>query len=158
VKHNTVSRRAALVGGAAGLIALLRWPVWLPADHKPLPEFSFLVVSDTHLGRGDQEGPARQWARTAKQIDSTAGDFVLHLGDVVDGGREAQYAVYKDIRKTIRKAVHEIPGNHDPQELFERHLRKPVELALDHKGVRFLLLNTRASASCCSTRAGSTGG
>lgn len=106
-----------------------------------MPEFSFVVVSDTHLGRGDQDGPARQWAATAKEIDASAGDLVLHLGDVVDGGRERQYAVYKDVRKTIRKPVYEIPGNHDPQEPFEKHLRQPVELAFDHKGVRFLLLN-----------------
>jgi Icc protein len=136
-----LSRRSALAPLGLGLAGTLSWPSWLGAAERAIPEFSFVVVSDTHLGRGDQEGPARQWAQTAKEIDASAGDLVLHLGDVVDGGRERQYAVYKDIRKAIRKPVYEVPGNHDPQELFERHLRKPVELALDHKGVRFLLLN-----------------
>lgn len=44
------------------------------------------------------------------------------VGDVVDGGREAQYAVYQETRRTIREPVYEIPGNHDPQELFEKHI------------------------------------
>jgi 3',5'-cyclic AMP phosphodiesterase CpdA len=143
-----ISRRAALSSAATGLATVLSWPAWLRANERSVPEFSFLVVSDTHLGRGgDQQAPAKKWARTAKQLDGGSGDFVLHLGDLVDGGREAQYPVYKDIRKTIRKPVYEIPGNHDPQELFEKHIRKPVELAFDHKGVRFLLLNNSRTDS-----------
>src|SRR5688572_96145 len=136
-----LSRRSALAPLGLELAGTLSWPSWIRAAEREIPEFSFVVVSDTHLGRGDQEGPARQWAEAAKEIDASPGDLVLHLGDVVDGGRERQYAVYRDLRKSIRKPAYEVPGNHDPQELFEKHLRKPVELAFDHKGVRFLLLN-----------------
>src|SRR5688572_13158076 len=125
MNENCLSRRSALAATPAGLVSLLRWPDHLRADEKSAPQFSFIVVSDTHLGRNDDETAARQWARTAKEIDASEGDLVLHLGDVVDGGREAQYAVYKETRKTIRKPVYEIPGNHDPQELFEKHIRKP---------------------------------
>jgi 3',5'-cyclic AMP phosphodiesterase CpdA len=136
-----LSRRALLRSAGAGLIASFTWPAWVQARAQTLPNFSFLVVSDTHLGRGDQPGPARQWEQTARALDAAAGDFILHLGDIVDDGREPQYAVYRDIRKVIRKPIHEIPGNHDPQELFEKHLRRPVELAFDHQGIRFLLCN-----------------
>jgi Icc protein len=136
-----LSRRSVLVPLGLGLAGTLSWPSWIRAADRPIPDFSFIVVSDTHLGRGDEEAPARQWEKTAREIEASPGDLVLHLGDVVDGGRERQYPVYKDIRKAIRKPIHEIPGNHDPQELFEKHLRKPVELSFDHKGVRFLLLN-----------------
>jgi 3',5'-cyclic AMP phosphodiesterase CpdA len=136
-----VSRRSLLASIGAGLLGVCAAPSRLPAGGRPVPEFSFIVVSDTHLGRGDAKGPAEQWAKTAREIEAADGDFVLHLGDVVDGGRAAQYAVYKEVRKAIRKPVYEVPGNHDPQELFEKHLRKPVELTFDHKGVRFVLLN-----------------
>ncbi len=136
-----ISRRSALAAMGAGLISFTPWPASVRAGDRAIPEVSFNVVSDTHLGRGDQAAPAEQWARTAREIDAAAGDFVLHLGDIVDGGREAQYAVYKDLRKTIRKPVHEIPGNHDPQELFAKHIRREVDLAFDHRGIRFLLLN-----------------
>ena len=40
-----------------------------------------------------------------------------------------------------RLGYHEVPGNHDRPEAFERHIRKPVDTSFDHKGVRFLLLN-----------------
>jgi predicted phosphodiesterase len=146
-RDDTVSRRTAVAALGVGAVGGLQGLAESVAEEKALPDFSFLVVSDTHLGRMDSETPAKQWASTAKELDAAAGDFVLHLGDVVDGGREAQYAVYKDVRKTIRKPIHEIPGNHDPQELFEKHLRKPVELAFDHKGIRFLLLNNSRTDS-----------
>jgi 3',5'-cyclic AMP phosphodiesterase CpdA len=139
--HDNLTRREAVLRLGSGVAALLPWPACVRANEKSAPAFSFLVVSDTHLGRGDNDSAARQWARVAKELDATPGDFVLHLGDVVDGGREAQYAVYKETRKTIRKPVHEIPGNHDPRELFEKYLRAPAELTFDHKGVRFLLLD-----------------
>jgi predicted phosphodiesterase len=145
MSENRPSRRAALTSTAAGLVGVLRWPDQLRGDGRTVSQFSFLVVSDTHLGRNDDAAAAGQWARTAGEIDASDGDFVLHLGDVVDGGREAQYAVYKEARKAIRKPVYEIPGNHDPQELFEKHVRTPVELSFDHKGVRFLLLNNSRS-------------
>ena len=66
---------------------------------------------------------------------------MLHLGDVVDGGREAQYPIYLEGRKQITKPVHEIPGNHDPAELFEKYLRKPIDTVVDYKWLRCLLLN-----------------
>lgn len=143
----TVSRRAATAALTTGLMTILYrpWSTW--AQARPIPGFSFLVVSDTHLGYQNQDSAAKQWAKTAQEIDATAGDFVLHLGDIVDGGREAQYAIYKEIRNSIKKPVYEIPGNHDPQELFEKHIRKPVELAFDHKGVRFLLINNSRTDS-----------
>ena len=40
-----------------------------------------------------------------------------------------------------------IPGNHDPQELFQRHLRASIDTAFDHQGVRFLLFNNSRTDS-----------
>ena len=78
---------------------------------------------------------------------SSAAKTVLHLGDVVDGGREAQYPVYLKIREKIGKPVHEIPGNHDPQPLFEKYLRKTVETVVEQGWLRFLLLNNSRTDS-----------
>jgi calcineurin-like phosphoesterase family protein len=136
-----MSRRAALASIGAGLTTLLQWPADIRAHERRIPEFSFIVVSDTHLGRNDRSDAADLWTKTAAEIDKGPGEFVLHIGDVVDAGREKQYDVYKDIRKSIRKPVHEIPGNHDPEELFAKHIRREVDTAIDHRGVRFLLLN-----------------
>lgn len=133
-----MSRRTALGVLSAGLTIS---PLALRADDRPREPLAFLVVSDTHLGYQRQSGAAGQWKKTAAELGKASGDLILHLGDIVDGGQESQYAVYREIRGTIGKPVHEIPGNHDPQDLFEKHIRKPVDVAVDHRWIRFLLLN-----------------
>ncbi|MFT3883403.1 MAG: metallophosphoesterase [Gemmatales bacterium] len=133
-----ISRRTAL---ATSLAAILPWPKALQASSKSIPQFSFIVVSDTHLGRAGKDDAAKQWKQTAAEIQTAKGDFVLHLGDIVDGRREAQYPVYLETRHTIKKPLYEIPGNHDTHELFAKHIRKNVDMAFDHQGVRFLLIN-----------------
>jgi 3',5'-cyclic AMP phosphodiesterase CpdA len=136
-----ITRRSALSVLGGGLITFTAWPAAIRAGSRAIPTFSFIVVSDTHLGRDDNKAAAEQWTKTAGEIDAASGDFVLHLGDIVDAGREPQYAIYKEIRKSIRKPIYEIPGNHDRQELFAKHIRPNSELAFDHQGVRFLLFN-----------------
>ncbi len=132
-----MNRRQCLT--ALGASVVLKLPAF--ADSVQRPEFSFLIVTDTHIGRQDSMAPATRWTQTVRALDAAAGDFVLHLGDVVDGQREAQYAVYKDIRRGLRKPIHEIPGNHDQADHFEKHIRESIDMVLDHKGVRFLLVN-----------------
>ena len=137
--RDDVGRRAFLGALGAGIGGIVLRPACLNAGRK-LSELSFVVVTDTHLGRRDQTAPAELWKKTAAKIEAAPGAFVLHLGDVVDSGREEQYPIYLETRKVIRKPVHEIPGNHDPHELFERHIRKPVDMAFDHEWLRVLLL------------------
>jgi 3',5'-cyclic AMP phosphodiesterase CpdA len=130
-------RRSFLAGSAAATL-IGSWR--LPAAEQ-LDEFSFVVVSDTHLGRQESKTPERQWRKAIDEINALPGAFVLHLGDVVDSGREPFYPIYADSRKGLDKPIHEIPGNHDPVELFERHIAAPIDRALDYGGVRFLLFN-----------------
>ncbi|HUE70453.1 MAG TPA: metallophosphoesterase [Pirellulaceae bacterium] len=90
------------------------------------------MVSDTHLGYKDQPAAEALWKRTAGELATTDEAFVLHTGDVVDGGRESQYPLYVAARETIGKRVYEIPGNHDPQPLFEKYISSPVDRAVEH--------------------------
>jgi predicted phosphodiesterase len=134
------SRRFA-VRSALGTAALTLCPLTRRAVGAERTPLRFLVVTDTHLGYRDQDSATQQWKRTADELARAEGKFVLHLGDVVDGGREVHYPAYVDIRKSIGKAVHEIPGNHDPAELFEKYLRKPIDTVVDHDWLRILLVN-----------------
>lgn len=143
----SITRRSVLATVGTSLAAFYPWPTTLMAREKVISQFSFIVVSDTHLGREDKVDAANQWRKTATEIESVKGDFVLHLGDVVDGRREAQYPVYLDICQSIRKPVYEIPGNHDTQESFARHIRKKIDMAFDHQGIRFLLINNSRPTS-----------
>jgi len=135
---NPISRRTVL---SSSLAAFIPRPTSILASVKDVPQFSFIVVSDTHLGYQNKDAAAKQWVKTAQEIDAATGDFVLHLGDIVDGRRENQYPVYLQTRKVIKKPVYEIPGNHDTAELFAKYIRKNVDMAFDHQGVRCLLIN-----------------
>jgi predicted phosphodiesterase len=132
-----LSRRSLLASAAGCLAGMNTWR--LPAAEK-VEEFSFEIVSDSHLGRNDNLEAERQWKEAVGELNRAKGAFVLHLGDVVDGGREAQYPIYAATRKELKKPIYEIPGNHDPHELFEKHVRTPIDSSFDHGGVRFLLL------------------
>lgn len=131
------SRRSFL---AASVGTVLLGSRRLPAADG-LDEFQFVIVSDTHLGRKDSKTPERLWRQAIEEINGAPGDFVLHLGDVVDSGRPAEYPVYAELRKSLTKPIHEVPGNHDPVELFERHIAAPIDRSFDHAGVRFVLFN-----------------
>ncbi len=123
------------------------WPEALQAAQNLPEKLRFIVISDTHLGRRDNDQAERQWRRTAEELKEAPGDLILHLGDVVDGGRAAQYSIYRRIRDGIGKPVHEIPGNHDPGALFEKQLEKPADRSFVHGGIRFMLLNNAHSNS-----------
>jgi predicted phosphodiesterase len=123
------------------------WPKALQAAQNPIDRMRFIVISDTHLGRRDNDQAERQWRKTVAELKEAPGDFILHLGDVVDGGRAAQYPIYRRIRDGIGKPVHEIPGNHDPRALFEKHLEKPADRFFVHDRIRFVLLNNAHSDS-----------
>ena len=129
------SRRAFLASMGATLLTSR----WLPAA-EGLEEFQFVVVTDTHLGRQSSKTPERQWRSAIEEINQAQGEFVLHLGDIVDSSSEGQYPIYAETRKLLTRPIHEVPGNHDRLPLFEQHVRKEVDTVFDHKGVRFILL------------------
>lgn len=136
----TSNRREALSFMAGGATLALS-PACLASPRPSLPKLRFLVASDTHLGHKNSSSAEKRWIQAAAELKTATGDFVLHLGDIVDGGREEQYTVYLRERNKIGKPVHEIPGNHDPLELFRKHIRKQVDVAVDHQWLKFVLVS-----------------
>jgi predicted MPP superfamily phosphohydrolase len=126
------------VVSTSAAVAVLRPAALQSATLAPL---SFVIVTDTHLGKNDSDAPERLWAKTAAEVQAAPGAFVLHLGDIVDGKREPQYARYLEVRKTITKPVHEIPGNHDNPEDFQKHIRTEIDTFFDHEWLRVVLMN-----------------
>ncbi len=119
----TSTRREALSFIAGGATLALS-PACLANPERSLSKLRFLVTSDTHLGHKNSISAEKRWIQAAAELKTASGDLVLHLGDIVDGGREEQYAVYLRERDKIGKPVYEIPGNHDPLALFRQHIRK----------------------------------
>ena len=72
---------------------------------------------------------------------------MLHLGDIVDRGIAEQYPRYLEVRKQINKPVHEIPGNHDPAETFQKHVRQEIDTSFMHKWLRVVLVNNSRTDS-----------
>lgn len=147
----TQTRRQALSTlGAAGA-TLVFWPRALQGATKKLPDklpdLSLTVVTDTHLGYKDEDKAEAAWNKTAAEINASPGALVLHLGDVVDGGREEQYPRYLAGRKRIEKPVHEIPGNHDPPEKFAKHVRSPIDASIEHQWLRIVLVGNARTDS-----------
>ena len=135
----SINRRQMLAASAAGSAAMC-WSCRLPAAQGVAP-LSFVIVSDTHLGRRDNESAERNWRKAIDEINKQPGELILHLGDVVDSGRKAQYPVYAESRKLLNKPIHETPGNHDPTDLFNRHVVERTDRSVDYGGIRFVLFD-----------------
>jgi calcineurin-like phosphoesterase family protein len=135
-----MQRRSFLSTAAAVASASLA----LPRSHATADKYEsleFVVVTDTHLGYKDQDAALQLWNKTAAAIAKSPGKFVLHLGDIVDRGVAEQYPRYLEVRKQINKPVHEIPGNHDPAETFQKHVRQEIDTSFVHKWLRVVLVN-----------------
>lgn len=139
MKHVQTSRRQLLQAGVACGTAL-SWSQRLPAADELSP-LQFIIVSDTHLGRNDNDRSERQWRQAITEINRQPGQFVLHLGDVIDKGRKPQYPIYAESRQLLNKPIHEIPGNHDPTDLFRQHVVQKIDRSHDYGDVRFILFN-----------------
>jgi 3',5'-cyclic-AMP phosphodiesterase len=82
-------------------------------------------ISDTHLcGRGqlyqdlvDSNAMCADAVRHLARLDPQP-DLVLHTGDIVDAGTEAEYAMAAELLAPIRPPLLAIPGNHDDRENF----------------------------------------
>ena len=140
MKTTINTRRDALSIIASGA-TLAFYPPCLAKTKRRLSKLSFLVASDTHLGHKDSTTAEKRWIQTATELKTATGELVLHLGDIVDGGREPQYAVYLRERKRIGKPVYEIPGNHDPLGLFRKHIRKQVDVSVYYEWLKFVLVS-----------------
>jgi 3',5'-cyclic AMP phosphodiesterase CpdA len=139
--------RRLFVAAVAGTGAALSLPIPMLAKARQGQSLKLVVVTDTHLGYKSSEAAEQLWNRTAAEIAEIDADLVLHLGDLVDRGQEALYPRYLQHRRQIKTPVHEIPGNHDPHELFAKYIRNPVDTVVNHQWLRLLLLNNSRTDS-----------
>jgi 3',5'-cyclic AMP phosphodiesterase CpdA len=140
------SRRGFLSAAAAASVTF-SLPLTSRAKAASRKSLRLAVVTDTHLGFKDQNAAEQLWSQTAEEIAGVNADLVLHLGDLVDRGQESLYPRYLKRRESIKLPIHEIPGNHDPQELFEKYIRQPVDTVVDCDWLRLVLLNNSRTDS-----------
>ena len=142
-----IQRRELLTGSAVAAGSMALFPRCLRSAPRSLSKLTFAVVSDTHLGYKDQPHAGRQWTQTVGELGATHAQFVIHLGDIVDAGREPQYDLYLKQRDRLKIPIHEIPGNHDPPGLFKKYIRRNVDQVVDYQWLRCILINNARTES-----------
>lgn len=139
--HLSNERRRFLFATATVISGTTAIPLGLATETRTaFPALKMIIVSDTHLGYRDQDHATSQWEKTVTQINQLPADMILHLGDIVDGGREEKYPVYLQARKKLDKPIYEIPGNHDPHALFQKYIRPSIDTVVELQWLRILLL------------------
>lgn len=86
------------------------------AEAKP-GEFSFVQISDSHLGFQGDANPdvAGTFAKTITDLNALPQRpaFVVHTGDVTHLAKPAQFALAKEIVGDLKSEFFAIPGEHD---------------------------------------------
>jgi 3',5'-cyclic AMP phosphodiesterase CpdA len=124
--------------GFAGAVSIAPFGFAADADK---PAFSFALVTDTHLGKPGADYVKRM-QQAVEEINAAPAEFTIFCGDLVDNGqdepRQKLYPQWLEIAKSLKKEWRAVPGNHDPAEMFKKHINKSTENELDFKNWRFI--------------------
>jgi len=105
------------------------------------PDFSFALITDTHLGKAGADYVKRM-REAVTEINDSSAQLTVFCGDLVDCGEKEEnqkrYGEWLEIAKGLKKEYTAVPGNHDPVAQFTRHIRKETESVLEYKNYRFL--------------------
>jgi len=118
----------------------------------PAGGFSFLQISDTHIGFHGEANPDS--GVTLQQAVAMIGQLpqppamILHTGDVSHTSKEEQFAAAQDILNGAGPDIHYVPGEHDTigdngAAFFARFVKSPNTggwYSFDQGGVHFVAL------------------
>jgi predicted phosphodiesterase len=138
---SSISRRHALQLGTAAAAAVALAPLAGAAPVAKSDSFTIALISDTHLGRGG-EVAADQFKAAVAEINASDAEFTICCGDLVNGGgtpaNEVHYPKWMEIAGTLKKPWHAVPGNHDPDRLFVKHISPQMDYVIDRAPLRFI--------------------
>lgn len=127
--------RRSFLATTAGVLAS---PLF--ADERK-PDLVVALVTDSHLGKPGADY-VKRLRDTVAEINASPAAFTFFCGDLVDKGETAAgqklYPIWLEIAKTLKNGYRAVPGNHDPREMFTRHLAPKTDDSVVHKGYRFV--------------------
>jgi Icc protein len=154
ITRRTFIHRSCLVGAASVAETFAWWPLMNTLDIAYAAEqsFKFAWVSDTHLyPKSLNTRFVEKVVRAAKEVQamSPPADFMIFGGDLAQLGKIEELELGNEILKEVKIRKVFIPGEHDWYldmgkkwgELFG-----PPNWTFDHKGVRFIGLDTVSRA------------
>lgn len=146
---------SGLVPSPPGLFAEDAQPTGGGAGAQATDDFSFVQMSDTHVGFTNPKvnpDPEGTLAKAVAAVNALAEppDFIVFTGDLSHTTEHAdvrrqRLQAFKTITAGLKvKQVYYLPGEHDaaPDEgAVYRELFGPTQYAFDHKGVHFIALD-----------------
>jgi 3',5'-cyclic-AMP phosphodiesterase len=141
--------KSILLGTAAGAASYGWFPLINTVDLAFGAEtFKFAWISDNHLYPKDVNTRfVEKTVRAVKEVQamSPPADFLIHAGDLAQLGDPVEMDLGADILKEVKIRKVFIPGEHDwylDLGVKWRQLFGPSNWTFDHKGVRFVGLDT----------------
>lgn len=154
--HERLTELSALDAGS------VKWPSSMPTPKpfEPLSnemlgapgqaKFRFAILGDMHIGSAAGERAVRAAITDINRHDP---ELVIQLGDITDHGDIGEFKLAQELLGILNAPVTTIIGNHDVLSLGEDRLsgreyyansfgREPDGALLEHKGVRFAVLDS----------------
>jgi 3',5'-cyclic-AMP phosphodiesterase len=144
----------SMVGGVPTARLLAQTPNNAAAKLGKLEEFSFVQISDSHIGfnKGANPDVAGTLTKAIDRANSSAGakvpDFMLHTGDITQNSKASEFDSAAQLIKGFRGEVFYVPGEHDfidDGEQYKQRFGKGTLgngwYSFNHKGVHFVGLN-----------------
>jgi len=111
--------------------------------------FRFAILGDIHIGSPSGEAMARA---AISDINESGADLTIQLGDLTDHGTRDEFAGAVKLMGALAMPWEVVTGNHDVystaekrlsgREYFTEHFRAPDGRMIEHKGHRFVMLDS----------------
>lgn len=124
-----------------------------PVKHPKVKPFTFLQISDSHIGFSKTANPdthaTYREAVTKVKALAVKPDFILHTGDISHLSKPAEFADADDIINETGLPIFHVPGEHDMLdegsgkaylERYGKGSRGAGWYSFDHSGVHFVAL------------------
>lgn len=109
-----------------------------PTSEKAASGFTIAAI-------GDSQGRNEVLACLIEEINNSAADFVIHLGDMVPSGSKEEYQAFQETMAALECPWYTVPGNHDVKGQDREYYSSrfgPLNYYFDYGGYRFIFLDT----------------
>lgn len=139
-------RQARLSIGSLAMFGLV---AALYSANPPANDFRFAIL-------GDRTGDAQPgvYEQIWREIDAEHPDFVINVGDTIQGGKDAtagsEWRALRPIWDRYRLPLYFTPGNHDiwsaaSREVFEKQTGHPAFYSFNYQSAHFAVLDNSAA-------------